>query len=176
MVDFNSYIQHGPPFIRFPPMGDINYIDDEEATCKCTSCIQNENLKGNQKTHYDGVKQDENWEDIQLLICPPRILGYHLKGKRWVELDVENIKTIGKLRDDSAFASLQLNKGQKTLIEKLVNNHASVTEKDPSMGDHMQGKGNGLVILLHGPPVHCLFLFESFVLTLLLIRHINLRV
>lgn len=151
MVDFGSYIQHGPAFAKYPSMGDVVFVVDDDDPCKCAICAANDRLRENQKLHYDDVRTDTGWEDTQFLICPPRLLGYHLKGKRWVELDVENVKDIGKLKDDTSFLRLELNKSQKNLIEKLVTCHASGSEnKNRAMNDLSQGKGNGLVILLHG--------------------------
>lgn len=155
MVDFGSYIQHGPDFTKFPPMGDVNFVidDDDSESCKCTLCSANDKLKENQKPHYDQVSNAAGWDETQLLICPPRLLGYHLKGKRWVELDVNNVKNIKKLKDTTSFEQLQLNRPQKNLIQNLVACHASGSEnKNRTMSDLSQGKGNGLVILLHGPP------------------------
>lgn len=151
MVDFSSYLQHGPPFAKFPPMGEVKFLEDDDGTCKCGTCVSNDKLRENQKLHYDRVKPDDQWEEIQFLICPPRVLGYHLKGKIWVELDVEKVAGIKNLKDSTSFESLELAKGQKSLIKQLVACHASGKDnKDRSMTDLMQGKGNGLVILLHG--------------------------
>ncbi|KAL8714529.1 MAG: hypothetical protein Q9220_001477 [cf. Caloplaca sp. 1 TL-2023] len=152
MVDFGSYLQHGPDFTDYPPMGNIEYGEEDNGACKCDQCLQNDDLKTNQKLHYDGVKTANDWEETQFMICPPRVLGYHLRSKRWMEFGVDNVKDIEKLKDSTAFRGLQLAKSQKTLIEQLVKTHASATDRDPTMRDHMQGKGNGLVILLHGGP------------------------
>ena len=151
MVDFSSYILHGPDFTKFPPMGDVKFIIDDDDSCPCAICSANDNLRENQKPHYDQVTNATGWEETQLLICPPRLLGYHLKGKRWVELDVNNVKNIEKLKDPTSFDQLQLNKPQKNLVQKLVACHASGSENmNRTMSDLSQGKGNGLVILLHG--------------------------
>lgn len=151
MVDFNSYLQHGPQFTKFPPIGELKFVEDDDSACKCAICMTNDKLKENQKLHYDRVKPEDEWEETQYLICPPRVLGYHLKGKRWVELDVEKVTDIKNLEDGSSFASLELARPQKTLIEQLVRCHASGrNDKERTMTDLMQGKGNGLVILLHG--------------------------
>ena len=149
MVDFESYIQHGPPFIKYPPIGDLVFVDDAEDTCKCSVCIGNDRLRDNQKPRYDRNTAEDKWEETQYLICPPRVLGYHLKSRRWVELDVDKVHDIAKLKDESSFNDLQLNKTQKDLIKRLVSCHA-VADEDRSMRDLMKGKGNGLVILLHG--------------------------
>ena len=113
--------------------------------------MANERLKQNQKFHYDRANGKTGWEDTQYLICPPRVLGYHLKGKKWVELDVAKVKNIANIKDRSSFNNLELRQAQKILIEKLVSGHASGgSGKERSMKDLTAGKGNGLVILLHG--------------------------
>lgn len=48
----------------------------------------------------------------------------------------------------AAFERLVLKQDKKDLIEALVTNHLEVG----SMADVIEGKGNGLVILLHGGP------------------------
>ena len=64
-------------------------------------------------------------------------------------MDVDKVDDIAKLKDESSFNDIQLNKTQKYLIKRLVSCHG-VTDEDRSMKDLMKGKGNGLVILLHG--------------------------
>ena len=153
MVDFGSYIQHGPEFKKYPPMGDVNFVLQEydDDACKCGICSANVKLRENQKPHYDNVTTGNGWEKTQLLICPPRLLGYHLKEKRWVELYVENVQKIEQLKDESSFNQLQLNHRQKILIKNLVKFHVSGAETTSrAMNDLSQGKGNGLVVLLHG--------------------------
>lgn len=64
---------------------------------------------------------------------------------------MDNVKDIGNLKDNTSFLRLELNRPQKNLIEKLVTCHVSGSEnKNRAMNDLSQGKGNGLVILLHG--------------------------
>ena len=87
--------------------------------------------------------------DDAILSKLQRRLGYHFSSKLWVELAVDKIKDIKVSKDPSAFKSLELLKSQKSLIESLVRCHG-VKDEDRSMKDLMKGKGNGLVILLHG--------------------------
>ncbi|KAL8791720.1 MAG: hypothetical protein Q9195_005657 [Heterodermia aff. obscurata] len=139
----------GPSHVVNPSMGDLEFVVDN--SCRCSECMGNERLKDNQKAHFDHVKPSWEWEEYQYLISPPRLLGYHLTTKQWVELAVDKVKDIKILKDPSAFKSLELPKTQKSLIESLVRCHG-VKDEDRSMRDLMKGKGNGLVILLHGPP------------------------
>lgn len=136
-------------------MGELDFSEDGNDTCTCGTCSSNERLKHSQKMHYDGAKPGDEWEDTQFLICPPRVLGYHLKGKKWVELDVDKVAKIAKIKDRSSFQSLELKQSQKSLIEQLVSGHATgAAGKDRAMKDLTAGKGNGLVILLHGKLRH----------------------
>lgn len=153
MIDFGSYIQHGPEFEKFPPMGDLAFPiwEDDVDTCTCGICFANERLRENQKLHYDNIMTATEWEETQLLICPPRLLGYHLRQKKWVELYVENVGNIDNLKDTTSFDKLELNRTPKKLIRDLVTYHTSGSEsQNRVMSDLSQGKGNGLVILLHG--------------------------
>ncbi|KAI9764111.1 MAG: hypothetical protein M1840_008671 [Geoglossum simile] len=155
MVDFKSYLQHGPQSNGLAPIGQIYYSDSDQE-CHCASCSANMDLKENQKFGYDAVTVADKFEDTQYLICPPRVLGYHLHGKKWVELEVSKVKSIKNKNIKNAFESLELKADQKKLIESLVRSHTSgkgrQPEGKPFMEDFMKGKGNGLVILLHGPP------------------------
>jgi len=91
-------------------------------------------------------------DETQYLICPLRVLGYHLETRTWLELESDNIKDIIHLKSEEAFNQLELVKPQKDLIRDLVQSHTSGTRKKPLMQDIMNEKGKGLVILLHGPP------------------------
>jgi hypothetical protein len=151
MVDFESYLQHAPDAQKHGPMGEVEFssLDNE---CHCGSCLNNELLKANQRKKYDKWDPKDPFSDEQYLICPPRVLGYHLDSRTWLELDVEKLQIISQPVSDSAFTKLQLQKALKILIRQLVQSHSSGTGKKPLMEDIVKGKGQGLVILLHGPP------------------------
>lgn len=63
-------------------------------------------------------------------------------------LSVEHIRPVDW--DQDAFRLLVLNAEKKDLIQSLVKTHLSDTGN--SSADLIEGKGNGLVILLHGGP------------------------
>ncbi|OAG03006.1 P-loop containing nucleoside triphosphate hydrolase protein [Paraphaeosphaeria sporulosa] len=151
MVDFSSYLQHAPNMGAQAPMGDImsSYKDDE---CNCGSCTSNIPLRENQRRHFDMYELDREFtSDEQYLLCPPRVLGYHLHTRTWLELNIRHFIT-KEIQNDDAFKRLQLDGRQKDLIKKLVQSHTSSTQKAPMMEDIVRGKGKGLVMLLHGPP------------------------
>jgi hypothetical protein len=69
-------------------------------------CQQNFVLNENQKPHYDlePGHLGEGFEDsAQYLICPPRVLGYHLSRKHWVELNFNDVEKVERKADTSAF-------------------------------------------------------------------------
>lgn len=81
MVDFASYYQYG---LSVAQIGST-IITDENYNCQCPDCSSNEALRERFRPHYDGMKggKDEKWDNLQLMLCPPRVLGYNLKDKQW---------------------------------------------------------------------------------------------
>jgi hypothetical protein len=151
MVDFKSYIQHAPNVEVHAPMGDITFSNRDDE-CRCGSCMGNEALRKNQRRDLDSWTHKKPFQEEQYLLCPPRVLGYHLDSRTWLELDVEVIGKIEEVSSDEAFTKLQLIPTYKNLIKDLVQSHTSNTGKKPMMVDIVKEKGRGLVILLHGPP------------------------
>lgn len=118
-------------------------------------------------TDYDDVRQDKygKWPEFdkrQLLLCPPRVQGYALLKKKFVEMDVMKLQEIPdhKKRNREAFSRLVLPKGPewkdaRVIIQSLIE-HQHVGDLEPGGGipgklkDLVKGKGQGLVILLHG--------------------------
>jgi hypothetical protein len=139
------------------PMGKVRFVNFEE--CRCSICQQNYCLIESQKTQYDLEPTDFNFKDaMQYLICPPRVLGYHLSRKRWVELNVNGVHEAERRVDTSAFDNLQMESNRsKVLLKALVTSHWKKKRSDNKgkMTDLMKGKGESLVILLYG---ECLLL------------------
>ncbi|KAG8407411.1 hypothetical protein J3458_020889 [Metarhizium acridum] len=159
MVDFGAYLQHAPHSSSLAPIGDAA-LSGKDEECRCSTCSSNEDLKENQKTYWDDVPPSKGFADLQLQLCPPRVLGYHLQKKTWMELKIaldEKREEKGKFLKDiqqkasrEAFSKLQLVPSQKRLVQDLVESHAREAMNMPLMEDIMKGKGKGLVILLHG--------------------------
>ncbi|KAK7967923.1 uncharacterized protein PG986_002200 [Apiospora aurea] len=90
---------------------------------------------------------------------------YEFRSREWIWVDVAQIESIDK--GDEArtrgWKDLVINENYRRLLESLVNNHMSPAEQKSIKSqigegvptaqiDLIQGKGRGLVILLHGPP------------------------
>lgn len=79
-------------------------------------------------------------------LLPPRIKGFNLRRKKWHDLAADRISDVVWNRE--AFKSLVMNRRAKDLTQALV---VSQLEAEKST-DLIAGKGNGLILLLHGGP------------------------
>lgn len=103
-------------------------------------------------------------DDSFLLLLPSTILGFGLHDKKWsksakygecssltkslVTLIVDKIKDIEW--NSRAFGKLVLGHQKKEIIKALVTVHVASGKKPTT--DIIEGKGNGLIMLLHGSP------------------------
>ncbi|XDG10535.1 hypothetical protein ABKA04_010150 [Annulohypoxylon sp. FPYF3050] len=92
------------------------------------------------------MEQSEPPFDKFLYLLPTTIKGFNLRKKRWLDLPVDNLGDV--VWNTKAFDSLVLEESTKELIKALVSNQ---TETERST-DVISGKGNGLILLLHGGP------------------------
>lgn len=81
-----------------------------------------------------------------LLLLPRTINGFNMQNKKWEELEVARISEVSWNKE--AFESLVVEPTTKTLIKALV---MQQLEKEKGT-DLIAGKGQGLIVLLHGGP------------------------
>jgi hypothetical protein len=96
--------------------------------------------------------EHETDEPDRLLLYPPRVLGYANQQKIWGQFKVDSVKAVSNERSSAAFEKkLALKDDHKLMIKALVENHESSKSADMApVSDVIEGKGRGLVILLHG--------------------------
>ncbi|KAI8716897.1 AAA domain-containing protein [Fusarium sp. LHS14.1] len=96
-------------------------------------------------------------EDLALL--PSRMFVYSLRNRKFINADVQNLKSIEVVLDP--FGDLKIEEPHKRLIRSVVQDHfdkKSVQRQlraqdiEPLEQDFIRGKGKGLVIMLHGAP------------------------
>jgi hypothetical protein len=97
------------------------------------------------------LRKEEQYElaEIDYLLCPPRIEAFLLDKKIWIMALVEELYEINWYPDP--FETLQLAKEKKALIQALVESF-NTNEEFAGFDDVVQGKGKGLIFLLHGAP------------------------
>ena len=83
----------------------------------------------------------------QHVICVPMVRAFSLRNKRWLEMEVTKLGNI--VWNDDAFATLVLPEGNKDILLALAVTQAKFGQ---TFDDVISGKGQGMVILLDGPP------------------------
>ena len=94
--------------------------------------------------------------DRELMLLPNTIYAYVLRNREFVILDIEGLRDVKP--DREGLDSLKLPRGHKRMVQALVSTHfrekslqKDSEEEDPEV-DFVQGKGKGLIFLLHGAP------------------------
>lgn len=106
--------------------------------------------KENMEKMAGGSEKMREFTDEELLISSPVILGFAFSEKLWLEFTVSGIHDIEW--NDGAFESLVLPEKQKSIVKALVQSHTSEAAERKNIDDVIQGKGRGLVAVLHGTP------------------------
>ncbi|KAF8828469.1 hypothetical protein HHX47_DHR3000174 [Lentinula edodes] len=140
MVDFESYYKHG---LATAQIADFN-ISEETTECKCPNCTSNTTLQNIFRVRYDGATgdQSEEWEEEQIMLCPPRLLGYVLREKKWAQLDVNSV-LVSKHGEVNAFWDKLILAGEdggketKAMLHGLIKNHGNSESGDGKTGYHL---------------------------------------
>ncbi|KAJ5726047.1 uncharacterized protein N7483_007404 [Penicillium malachiteum] len=100
-----------------------------------------------------GFAEDLNQDQKALL--PFKVYGFVLRSRKWATFDIESISDV---QYTDGWQNLVINESIKETVLAMVENHESVPNKNDGRGrslpsvDLIQGKGKGLIILLHGEP------------------------
>lgn len=97
--------------------------------------------------------------DEDLVLLPKRMFAYALRERRFLPIDLNKLKPIR--REVGVFENLRIQSDYKDVVRGLVMSHfqrkvlerryADAATEGPGQ-DLIQGKGRGLVVLLHGVP------------------------
>lgn len=92
------------------------------------------------------LKEDSPPGENFVYLFPAKLRGYNLKTKKWLELLVDRMQQV--VWNTRAFDSLVINSKTKRLIQALISNQIEAERST----DLISGKGNGLILILHGGP------------------------
>ncbi|KAJ5652596.1 hypothetical protein N7507_010022 [Penicillium longicatenatum] len=112
---------------------------------KESKAAMNMNMNRTEISH-ERMKVDESPSKPEVYLFPSRIVGFNLRRKKWVNLNVDLIQEVDW--NKKAFESLVVEEETKELVQALITNRL-VAERGT---DVIDDKGNGLTILLHGGP------------------------
>ncbi|KFY47983.1 hypothetical protein V495_01707 [Pseudogymnoascus sp. VKM F-4514 (FW-929)] len=152
IVDAEAFLSYGGGELS---LGQYNPNDmQDKAKVDIKDCLKAANAKFSREHQKSENLSDK--EKSALLLLPPRFLGYSTQEKFWGQFKVDDTGDVQPPRESVFQDRLQLQEDYKTMIQALVNNHTGRNkpegDKKPEVKDAVAGKGDGLVILLHGPP------------------------
>lgn len=96
--------------------------------------------------------------DKDFALLPRRFFAYAVLERKYIALDIRQLRSADREANDKAFEGLEINKQHKKLILALVKSHFDKIEAESKTNveidpqDLIRGKGKGVVILLHGVP------------------------
>ena len=102
------------------------------------------------------LNADQEPSELSYLIMPPDIHGFYLSEKKWIQLFVDCVHPVNW--NKKAYERLVLAPRTKDLVQALVAVRTSQRGVKQGLGvagkriDITSGKGNGLIMLLHGGP------------------------
>jgi hypothetical protein len=101
-------------------------------------------------------EQPEQLKPEHMILLPPYVYGFVLRTRRWATFDIDLLDDIPPNED--GWKNLVIKKYTKDTVLALVKNHERPRDSRETIDsalssvDLIQGKGRGLIILLHGEP------------------------
>lgn len=92
------------------------------------------------------LAQNDPPDDLFELLLPLKIKGYNIRRKKWFDLFADRINDV--VWNTESFQTLVIDRKARDLIRALVSNLLAAEKAT----DVIAGKGNGLILLLHGGP------------------------
>ncbi|KAJ6035827.1 P-loop containing nucleoside triphosphate hydrolase protein [Penicillium herquei] len=176
VIDFGlAFMQEG---IHRPEISTENLVDDDmrelkpppvTVVCISEGCCGNEAVfndyqideterkafKQDYKELFGSTEDPESLIDEQMILLPPEVYGFVLRTRRWATFDID---LLTEPDYSNGWKNLVIEKSVKETVLALVENHerphGSSTGIDSALPtvDLVEGKGKGLIILLHGEP------------------------
>ena len=149
MIDFTAYKRYGPSSVG--AIGDLLPMDF--VACKCQLCFD-ETANCAQWMQRFAEKDSDNEsvaENSNYMLLPARLLGYSFSKKAWAQFHMDRVWDIKKVNAEKVMEKLILPEESKEVkkdLRILIEHHGSA--QVPLIVDPIEGKGAGLVILLHG--------------------------
>ncbi|OQE91922.1 hypothetical protein PENNAL_c0008G04685 [Penicillium nalgiovense] len=122
-----------------------NGIDDKEE----------QEFRGLNGSLIDSTGYAEDLTRDQKALLPSKVYGFVLRSRKWATFDIERISDV---QYTDGWQNLVIDDSIKETVLAMVENHESIPSKSEGRGgslpsvDLIQGKGKGLIILLHGEP------------------------
>ncbi|CCF46130.1 AAA family ATPase [Colletotrichum higginsianum] len=92
------------------------------------------------------LKSEDPPDETFVYLVPLSMTGFNLKTKKWTDLSIDRFSEVQW--NTGAFESLVISGKMKRLIQALITNQIEAEHST----DIISGKGNGIIMLLHGGP------------------------
>lgn len=158
-----------------PVLGNVDKDSSNIGGCVCSVCISNMSDTQRRRLRmwksYDDIDpfdtnslelHDDDTDpslgidkDHRYLICTPMLGGLALKKRTWEKLDADYCSDIEP--KSRAIDNLVMSKTRKNMIKALLHNYSMASGSSGQApatwsADLIEGKGDGRIFLLHGPP------------------------
>ena len=152
MIDFTAYKRYGPGGVG--AIGELLPIDF--VACKCQLCFDETANCAQWMQRFAGEDPDNESvaENSNYMLLPCRLLGYSFSTKVWAQFDMNKVGDIKIVDTEEMMGKLIFPEESESVKEDLrilIEQHGSA--RVPLIVDPIEGKGAGLVILLHGERV-----------------------
>ena len=87
--------------------------------------------------------------DEEFMVCPSNIIVFSLKNQNWYSVDVTGLTP--KIWKPEVLDRLVLDREKKDALTLIASTNSQAVQAAKSV-DVIEGKGKGVVLLLHGPP------------------------
>ncbi|KAI9863117.1 MAG: hypothetical protein M1813_003937 [Trichoglossum hirsutum] len=108
----------------------------------------------------ESLQNASDFEEDQIFLLPEKIYGFILRNRKWVAFTIDDIRDV--IPTEENFKDLVIPPRHKRIVEALVKTHSrgsrAVDKGILQRGnikhhvDFVRGKGEGVIMLLHGPP------------------------
>ncbi|KAM0418890.1 hypothetical protein ACHAPT_012155 [Fusarium lateritium] len=150
IVDFEGFFEHSPTFRESLDFGNHNDDDDssdDDSFYGLRRRMLRRTYTATSITQLGESLTVTSLSEDELLTCPPLVPLYSFVSRQWCFVFIDDLSEIEW--KPQIFEQLQIDEEMKDAIQGLVrgySTHASLFD------DFIEGKGRGLVFLLHGPP------------------------
>ncbi|KAI4673644.1 uncharacterized protein J4E88_008700 [Alternaria novae-zelandiae] len=181
IVDMKGYLGTNPgemPTFKEPEELDLSETSDcglgKTCTYSCFSCYHRTSVVHDQlsdlaayQEYIDDKSVFNTMSDVpkagaiepdDFIICHYRVFAYKLRSREWVHVNVKDLEPPKETEKARGFEKLVLSEDHKHILESQVREHFRKRGSQASDGntendmDLVRGKGQGLIILLHGAP------------------------
>lgn len=151
IVDFEGFFEHSPKFRESLDFGN-HHGDDHSSDHDAIRRVMRRrrpqrSLTATSITQLGVPITTSSLSDDELLTCPPLVPTYSFTSRQWCFVFIDHLSEIKW--NPQIFEQLQMDGEIKGALQGLIRGYSTHAA---FFDDFIEGKGCGLVFLLHGPP------------------------